>query len=65
MRAMNRRHWLGAAAVAPFAWAQTRPTRLKIDKVEFLRLEGSRIAESGVNKQHQVNPSHVYDARIS
>jgi L-rhamnonate dehydratase len=62
MSTMKRRHLLGSVALAPFAWAQERPARLKIDKVEFLRLEGSYASQSGVNRQHQVNPSHVYDA---
>ncbi len=62
MSTMNRRTLLGSAAFAPFAWAQDRPAPLTIEKVEFLRLEGQRIAEAGVNRQHQVNPLHVYDA---
>ena len=61
MSTMKRRHLLGAAAIAPIVWGQERPARLKIDKVEFLRLEGSYSAERGVNNQYQVNPSHVYD----
>ena len=59
---MKRRHLLGSAAFAPFVWGQERPQKLKIDKVEFLQLEGTRPAERGVNNQHQVNPLHVYDA---
>ena len=49
-------------ALAPFVWGQERPAILKIDKVEFIRLEGQRSAEKGVNGQYQVNPLHVYDA---
>lgn len=49
-------------ALAPFVWGQERPAKLKIDKVEFIRLEGQRSAEKGVNGQYQVNPLHVYDA---
>ena len=59
---MKRRHLLGSLALAPFAWGQERPAKLKIDKVEFIRLEGQRSAEKGVNGQYQVNPLHVYDA---
>ena len=59
---MKRRNLLGSLGLAPFAWAQERPARLKIDRVEFLRLEGTRTAERGVNNQYQVNPLHVYDA---
>ena len=59
---MKRRHLLGSMALAPFVWGQERPAILKIDKVEFIRLEGQRSAEKGVNGQYQVNPLHVYDA---
>lgn len=62
MRTMKRRHLLGSMALAPFAFGQERPQKLKIDKVEFVRLEGTRSAERGINNQHQVNPIHVYDA---
>ena len=59
---MKRRHLLGSLTLAPFVWGQERPAKLKIDKVEFIRLEGQRAAEKGVNGQYQVNPLHVYDA---
>ncbi len=62
MRTMKRRQLLGSVAFAPFAFSQERPRGLKIDKVEFVRLEGTRNAERGVNGQHQVNPIHVYDS---
>lgn len=58
---MQRRSLLGSVALAPFVWAQDRPTKLTINKVEFLRLEGQRTAERGINGQHQVNPIHIYD----
>ncbi len=35
--------------------------RLKITGVEFLRLEGRYEATTGVNRQFQVNPLHIYD----
>ncbi|MBY0505267.1 MAG: mandelate racemase [Bryobacteraceae bacterium] len=58
---MKRRHLLGPLAAVPFLWSQEKPAKLKIDRVEFLRLEGTRTVERGVNNQHQVNPLHVYD----
>lgn len=42
--------------------AQSRPNgKLKIASVDMLKLEGRREAVEGVNRQHQVNPLHIYD----
>lgn len=38
-----------------------RPARLKIRDIELFRVEGRRQAVTGVDRQHQVNPLHVYD----
>ncbi|MCC7487676.1 MAG: hypothetical protein IT529_22110 [Burkholderiales bacterium] len=54
---MDRRRFvagLAAAAAAP---------KLTIAAVEVWRLEGRRTDAGGVNRQHQVNPIHVYEAR--
>ena len=63
---MTRREFLpltAAAAAAPLrAWQDmARPGRLKITAVEMLRLEGERAAIAGVDRQHQVQPLHIYD----
>ncbi len=34
---------------------------LKIAAVEFVRVEGRRPAVTGINRQHQVQPLHIYD----
>jgi len=34
---------------------------LKITAVEFVRLEGRREAVTGINRQHQVQPLHIYE----
>ncbi len=56
MTAMRRRTFL-PLCLASFADAKPLPIR----KVEFLQFSGTRPTESGVNKQHQVNPLHIYD----
>jgi L-alanine-DL-glutamate epimerase-like enolase superfamily enzyme len=38
-----------------------RPGRLKITAVEMQRVEGERTATAGIDRQHQVQPLHVYD----
>jgi hypothetical protein len=64
---MTRRNFfplLGAAGVpAPLrAWqGMARPGKLKITAVEMLRVEGERDSVAGVDRQHQVQPLHVYD----
>jgi len=40
-------------------FAQSKP--LPIRAVELWRVEGKRESETGVDKQHQVNPTHIYD----
>ncbi|MFB3827055.1 MAG: enolase C-terminal domain-like protein [Bryobacteraceae bacterium] len=54
---MRRREFVfsSLAALAP------RGARLRISAVEIWKLEGHREAATGVNRQHQVNPLHVYD----
>jgi L-alanine-DL-glutamate epimerase-like enolase superfamily enzyme len=64
---MQRRHFLsatlaGACNVAvPALQAQQQSSKLKITAVEMWRFDGKREAITGVNRQHQVNPLHVYD----
>jgi L-alanine-DL-glutamate epimerase-like enolase superfamily enzyme len=60
---LTRRQLLAAAATAPAlrAWQErARPGKLKITGVEFVRLEGQRETLSGVDRQHQVQPLHIY-----
>lgn len=57
---MHRRQLL-LTALAPYLGLAQRSGKLTIRALEFVRLEGSRQAESGVNKQHQVNPLHIYE----
>ena len=62
---MDRRRFLAALAGAGSARLapafQSRAGKLKISAVEMWRLEGRRQALTGVDRQHQVNPLHVYD----
>jgi len=68
---MRRRTFFGSLAagtaslvpsIAPPLDAQSRPHGpLKIATVEFWRLEGRRQARPGANRQHQVQPLHIYD----
>jgi L-rhamnonate dehydratase len=53
----------GVTSPALLAWQneRARPGRMKITAVEFLRVEGERTADVGVNNQTQVNPLHIYD----
>lgn len=68
---MNRRTFLGSTlglaglALVPRAYAQlvaqTQPrSRPRISEVEILRLIGKKEGTSGVNRQHQVQPLHIY-----
>jgi L-alanine-DL-glutamate epimerase-like enolase superfamily enzyme len=41
--------------------AQTGPAGMKIASVEMWRLEGKREAITGVDRQHQVQPLHIYE----
>ena len=57
---MRRRQLL--ATLAPLlAPAEPKNGKLKIRSVDFIRLEGKKDTETGVHKQHQVNPLHVYE----
>lgn len=38
-----------------------RPARLKITGLEFIKVNGHYDAMAGMDRQHQVNPLHVYD----
>jgi L-alanine-DL-glutamate epimerase-like enolase superfamily enzyme len=64
---MTRRALIAAAAGAATAPAlrawqdRARPGKLKITGVEMLRLEGEREAATGVDRQQQVNPLHIYE----
>lgn len=62
---MRRRSFLsafGTAALPGAALAQPEPRgKLRIRAVEMWRLEGRREVLRGVNRQHQVQPLHVYD----
>ncbi|MGA2146611.1 MAG: enolase C-terminal domain-like protein [Bryobacteraceae bacterium] len=65
---MQRRQFLGglgASVAAPVLSAFQAPAgsagNLRIAAVEVWKVEGTRQAETGVNRQHQVNPLYVYD----
>jgi L-alanine-DL-glutamate epimerase-like enolase superfamily enzyme len=64
---MLRRSFLAAAASPALAQVSSDTPRnaprgkLKIAAVEMWRLEGRREATTGVNRQYQANPIHVYD----
>ncbi|MCB1021308.1 MAG: mandelate racemase, partial [Acidobacteria bacterium] len=55
---MDRRQFLAALSAPAAALAQGK--RLPITDVEIWQLEGSEEGETGVNRQHQVQPAHVY-----
>ncbi|HYZ85682.1 MAG TPA: enolase C-terminal domain-like protein [Bryobacteraceae bacterium] len=59
---MERRAFLTLSAL-PFLSAQAQVTRsnLKIKDVWLERVEGERESLAGVDKQHQVQPLHIYD----
>jgi L-alanine-DL-glutamate epimerase-like enolase superfamily enzyme len=65
---MNRRTFLGTGLLTsllptglPAFQGALRPGKLKITGVEIWKLEGHRETLSGVDKQYQVNPLHIYD----
>jgi L-rhamnonate dehydratase len=62
---MTRRDFLPLAAASALplrAWQdKARPGKLKISAVEMLRLEGERATVAGVDRQHQVQPLHIYE----
>jgi L-alanine-DL-glutamate epimerase-like enolase superfamily enzyme len=71
MEGMRRRTFLQSAvalsglALGPGAYAQvaaqTRPSaRPRISEVEVLRIRGRKEGLGGVNRQHQVQPLHIY-----
>ena len=57
---MHRRQLL-LSAFAPYLGLAQRSGKLTIRSVDFVQVEGRKPAEGGVNKQHQVNPLHVYE----
>jgi L-alanine-DL-glutamate epimerase-like enolase superfamily enzyme len=64
---MKRRHFFSLAAAAaaarvPALAQQERSSNLRIAAVELVRLEGKREQVTGVNRQYQVQPLHVYEA---
>ena len=62
---MRRRTFFASAAAAglpaPQLAAQQRASKMKIAAVEISRVEGHYEAERGVNRQHQVQPLHIYE----
>ena len=64
---MNRRAFLTAAGAAalplrvPAFQNALAPGRIRITGIELLRVEGERDAVAGVDRQHQVQPLHVYE----
>jgi L-alanine-DL-glutamate epimerase-like enolase superfamily enzyme len=61
---LTRREWLAMAGTAPAlrAWQEkARPGRAKITALELIRVEGEREGTTGIDRQHQVNPLHIYD----
>ncbi|HWR49851.1 MAG TPA: enolase C-terminal domain-like protein, partial [Bryobacteraceae bacterium] len=63
---MRRRTFLGAVVSVPALEAVQAPEarkngKLAISAVEMWRLEGSREAVAGINRQYQANPIHVYE----
>jgi L-rhamnonate dehydratase len=64
---MNRRTFFTAAMAAqipaalPAFQGATRPGKLKITGIEIWKLEGHQDALTGVDKQYQVNPLHIYE----
>lgn len=57
---MHRRQLL-LTAFAPYLSFAQRQGKLTIRSVDFLQLEGTKQSDGGINKQHQVNPLHVYE----
>lgn len=55
---MRRRTLLGWLIAAPL---RGRPARLRIEDVEIWRFQGRREALIGVDRQHQVQPNHIYE----
>jgi L-alanine-DL-glutamate epimerase-like enolase superfamily enzyme len=64
---MKRRTFLATAAAGllpvalPAFQGAVRPGKLKITGIEIWKLEGHREGFSGIDRQFQVNPLHIYD----
>jgi L-alanine-DL-glutamate epimerase-like enolase superfamily enzyme len=64
---MRRRDFFVSTAAATLSPAgiafaqQPGGGKLKISAIEFWRMEGRREAVAGINRQHQVNPIHMYE----
>ncbi len=58
---MHRRTFLSTLAAPALQFAQSGPAGMKIAGVEVIRVEGRREAETGVNRQYQVQPLHIYE----
>lgn len=63
MRQMNRRNFLATLGLPALAWTQDAASAddFKIAAVEMWRYEGRYEGTPGVNRQHQVQPNHIYD----
>jgi L-alanine-DL-glutamate epimerase-like enolase superfamily enzyme len=58
---MRRRGFVAALAAPALSWPQSGGVDTKIAAVECWRVEGRREGITGVNRQHQVQPLHIYD----
>lgn len=58
---ITRRQALAGLGAALVEAANAAGPELKISAVEFVRLEGRREAVTGINRQHQVQPLHIYE----
>jgi L-alanine-DL-glutamate epimerase-like enolase superfamily enzyme len=58
---MRRRQFFAAAAAPALPLPAQTNGKLKISAVEVWRFEGSREATTGVNRQYQANPLHIYE----
>ncbi len=58
---MRRRVFLSTLTVPALQWAQDAAASEKIAAIEIWRYEGRRETRPGANRQHQVQPIHIYD----
>lgn len=58
---MRRRVFLSTLTVPALHWAQDAAASEKIAAIEIWRYEGRRETRPGANRQHQVQPIHIYD----
>lgn len=58
---MRRRAFLSTLAAPALQWAQDAAASEKIAAIEIWRYEGRRQARPAANRQHQVQPIHIYD----